>query len=91
MRTIVIVLTAPAKSAPPTISAEIVVDLLWAAALPGDRVEHIHARAGPDGFDVLFYHLGTDQIAATENIVRLCCRAVSGTGELSMWTVMHRW
>jgi hypothetical protein len=91
MKTIAIVLTAPEKSAPLAINAAVVVDLLWAATLPGDRVEHIHARAGPDGFDVLFYHLETDRTAATENIAQLCRRAVSGTGKLSMWTVMNRW
>ena len=41
----------------PAQEASEVVGILWAHARPGDALQHITARSGPDRIDLLFYLL----------------------------------
>lgn len=48
-------LTRPAGPAPREVDAHLIHDVLWALAPPGAGIEHIRARAGPDGIDLTFF------------------------------------
>jgi hypothetical protein len=42
-----VTLIAPEQARPPAVRPALVVDLVWAAAGPADRVEHVAALGGP--------------------------------------------
>ncbi|UNO41650.1 hypothetical protein [Streptomyces sp. MST-110588] len=55
MRLTLITLTGTGHPPPHGLQAPLLVDLLWAAATPADRVEHVSARAGPGHIDLGVY------------------------------------
>lgn len=76
-----------------TLSPEIVADILWAAAIPEDHLEHVRARCGPVGGDIdaaLFHKdageapsVGTDVVHVALN---LCRRAITVSPTLDGWS-----
>lgn len=76
-------------------SPETVVDVLWAAAIPTDRLEHIRARHGPapGTVDAVLFVLPTGAGPAgsagstTDVALRLCHRALAAAPSLSGWEV----
>jgi hypothetical protein len=65
---------------------QVLTDILWAASIPDDRVEHIRARAGPavGAIDVaLFFRSGTGPSIALA--LRLCDRAIHTSPALTGW------
>ena len=76
------------------ISPQLAVDILWAAVLPGDRLEHITARAGPRPSDIdlaLFHRTRSESEQATDvpdhPALRLCRRAIQRSPALTGWNV----
>lgn len=71
-----------------TPNPEIVADVLWAAAVPEDRLEHVRARPGPAGGDIhiaLFHNpVGCEPVA--DLALRLCRRAITTAPVLIGWT-----
>jgi hypothetical protein len=59
MDLIAVRLAAGAEARNRRLSPETVADVLWASALPGDRLEHVRARWGPapGTVDVVLFHL----------------------------------
>ncbi|GHJ45467.1 hypothetical protein Cs7R123_28090 [Catellatospora sp. TT07R-123] len=75
----------PPRGAPGLSPAE-VVDLLWLHAAPPDGVEHIHARAGPAGIDVVVFTVASGQDIADVIVAAVCGRAIRSAPVLSGWT-----
>lgn len=84
----------PGPNAPTsTLSVEIATDILWAAALPDDRLEHVRAQHSLDAdhIDVALFHShdGTeparDAEAGAKAALRLCHRAISTSPMLAGW------
>lgn len=48
-------LTSSTGPAPDDADAHLIHDVLWALAPPGAGIEHIRARAGPDGIDLTLF------------------------------------
>ena len=74
-----------------SLTPEIVVDILWSAAIPEDRLEHIRARhgPGPETVDLALFHTtdGPDSTAATAaTALCLCYRAIETAPALAGWT-----
>jgi hypothetical protein len=73
------------------LTPEIAVDILWSAAIPDDRLEHIRARhgPGPETVDLALFHTtdGPDSTAATTALC-LCYRAIETAPALAGWTAV---
>lgn len=86
-------LMPPATGPRHAVGAEVAVDLLWAAALPDDRLEHIRARPGPDTqIDLALFHRPTASAetaleTAAALSIRLCRRAIKTSPALAGWNV----
>jgi hypothetical protein len=90
MDLILIRLAATPAARQPDLSPEIVVDVLWANALPGDRLEHVRARQGSaaGSIDLVLFHRTAEQTGrdADEPALHLCLRAIGTAPALSGWT-----
>lgn len=85
-------LVAGAEARNRLLSPETLVDVLWAAALPGDRLEHVRARPGPlpGTLDAVLFHIPAGESAhgsTTEAALRLCRRALRAAPSLTGWSV----
>ncbi|MEZ0106326.1 hypothetical protein ABH920_000307 [Catenulispora sp. EB89] len=71
-----------------TPSPEIVADILWAAAVPADGLEHIRARHGPTptAIDLALFHIGSEAETVADIALRLCRRAIDAAPALAGWT-----
>jgi hypothetical protein len=69
------------------LNPEVALDILWAAATPDDRLEHIRARYGPtpDTIDLALFHRA-DPSSATAAALRVCGRAILRSPALAAWT-----
>lgn len=92
MELVLIRLTPPGAGVRRPVSPELATDILWAAALPTDRLEHIRARPAPRGpdIDLALFHRArstTEQEAeAAENLsLLLCRRAIDSSPALAGW------
>ncbi|MFF2745306.1 hypothetical protein ACFVVA_07170 [Kitasatospora sp. NPDC058048] len=77
-------LTLPADAAAPSgeaAAAEVQAGL-WACAGPGDGLEHVRARAVPDGIGLVLYVRAPDETAALARARGLLDRALARTGRL---------
>ena len=78
------------------LSPEVAVDILWAAATPEDRLEHIRARHGPtkNDIDIALFHKDMKAAVHSEPAVnaalRLCHRAISVAPVLGGWLAEFR-
>jgi hypothetical protein len=88
MQMVLVGLSPGPRAGAETSNPEIVTDILWAAAIPEDHLEHIRARHGPDGRDIhvaLFHdYIGCELVS--DIALRLCLRAVTGAPVLTGWT-----
>lgn len=77
-------LTVPADAAPSSgeAAAVEVQAALWACAGPGDGLEHVRARAVPDGVGLVLYVRAPDGTAARSRAQGLLDRALTATGRL---------
>jgi hypothetical protein len=66
---------------------ECVLDALWAAAAPDDRLEHITLLHGPGRFEVVMFHLTSSAERGEQAAIRLCARACAQAPLLQGWTV----
>ena len=89
---VLIRLTPPGAGAVHPVSPDTAVDILWAAALPGDRLEHIRARPGPHApdIDLALFHRSRPatkpEPESTEHTsLRLCRRAIQRSPTLTGW------
>ena len=83
-------LTAPVQHRAPDrqpTNPDIVADILWAAAIPGDRLEHVRARQGlvAGVVDVAVFHRPTTTPGEQEAL-HLCQRAIATAPVLAGWT-----
>ncbi|WP_412541594.1 hypothetical protein R8Z50_03260 [Longispora sp. K20-0274] len=73
---------------PPDLDAATVTALLWDTATTADRIEHVRARAGPDGIDILAFLDLTDPEEAHLRLRALVQRAIATTPRLRAWRVI---
>ena len=81
-------------AAPCRIDAIAVADILWANALPQDRLEHIKSGAGPDsgpagaGVDIVLFLHAEDLLTAGQCALAVCLRALGSSPELRNWDLV---
>jgi len=81
MHLVMVTLVAPDGSHP-QICPEVLVDLLWAHARPGDGIEHLRAATGPHGIDVSAFAMDVPGHAADHGLREVVSRAVRATPAL---------
>lgn len=72
-----------------TLSPEMAVDILWATAVPDDRLEHIRARYGPTPEHIavaMFLHEDATGPPPMDTALGLCHRAISTSQTFLGWT-----
>jgi hypothetical protein len=71
----------------------LVTDVIWANAVPADRLEYVHARAGPSPgtVDLVLFHRADDTdddeaVGGGTTALILCHRAIANSPSLRAWT-----
>ncbi|MGF1432190.1 hypothetical protein [Kitasatospora sp. LaBMicrA B282] len=80
-------LRRPRHPALPT--PQLVVDVIWANAVPADRLEYVHTRAGPLPASIdlaLFHRLDPRRPSIGATALALCQRAIANSPSLQAWT-----
>lgn len=84
----VLVRIAPDPSAHiKVLNTQIATDILWAAAIPEDRLEHVRARPGPlaGDIDIAVFHKESGAETDTAVALGLCRRAIGSAPVLAGW------
>jgi hypothetical protein len=63
-------------------------DLIHAQARPENRIEHVRARAGPHGVDILAFMEGNDPLVATEVLRDLVNELIRSNSLLRLWRIV---
>ncbi|MFJ9939525.1 hypothetical protein [Streptomyces erythrochromogenes] len=59
--------------------------LLWGAARPGERLEHISMRSGPHGVDLGLFTVATPGTSAAEAALAICRRVLALPSPFHGW------
>ncbi|MGN5385930.1 hypothetical protein [Streptomyces sp. JL7001] len=59
--------------------------LLWGAARPGERLEHISVRSGPHGVDLGLFTVATPGTTAAEAALAICRRTLAPPSPFHGW------
>ncbi|MEW2585203.1 hypothetical protein [Streptomyces virginiae] len=59
--------------------------LLWGAARPEERLEHISVRSGPHGVDLGLFTVATPATTAAETALAICRRALAPPSPFHGW------
>jgi hypothetical protein len=60
-------------------------ELLWGAARPAERLEHISVRSGPHGVDLGLFTVATPGTTAAEAALAICRRALATPSPFHGW------
>ncbi|WP_405009834.1 hypothetical protein [Kitasatospora sp. NBC_01539] len=80
-------LVADWRAASTHVAPALVTDILWAAARPGDGLEHVHALTMPGRMELTFFHCAPSLEKALGSAGRLCRRALDSSPALSHWRI----
>ncbi len=85
-----LVMTLMFLSAPPdhpfrSIDRNLVTDVIWATAVPGDRLEHVYARSAEGRLDIALFLLAVGAEEAASAGDRIIRTALAGTPALAGW------
>ncbi|MFC4045706.1 hypothetical protein ACFO1B_45465 [Dactylosporangium siamense] len=61
---------------------DLIAELLWLQVLQADRIEHIRARAGPEGFRVALFVNAESATEAQTAVQHFCRRAITNNPQL---------
>ncbi|WP_230210328.1 hypothetical protein [Streptomyces kaniharaensis] len=64
-----------------------IVDLLWAAAAPGERLEHVSVQVNPRGIRLGMFAVATPELTARAAALAICRRALATSPPLSGWRI----
>ncbi|MFE5584081.1 hypothetical protein [Kitasatospora sp. NPDC056531] len=64
-----------------------IIDLLWAAAGPGERLEHVSAQVGPQDIRLGLFTVATPELTAGAAALAICRRALAISPPLSGWRI----
>ncbi|MEU4217934.1 hypothetical protein [Actinoplanes sp. NPDC026623] len=78
---------APLASAGPMEPTEMR-DLVYTNAAPEDGIEHVRARHGPHGIDIVAFLDGDDAAAAADRLRGLVEKTIHATAALRNWHVI---
>ncbi|GIF96876.1 hypothetical protein [Catellatospora citrea] len=87
MQLFAFVVAAPTEGTT-TLSAEVLLDILYAHALPADRLEHVRVRAGPGRFDVTLFLAAADPVSSAASADAIFGRALRASPLLCDWFVI---
>lgn len=79
---------APHRGPAAVVDAELLVDAVWAAAERGDSIEHVTARATPDGFEVGVFLLAATGLDGRATAYALIARVLATSPMLRHWTIV---
>ncbi|MEU4622028.1 hypothetical protein AB0G04_18895 [Actinoplanes sp. NPDC023801] len=79
---------APRHDAAAGVDAAALVDATWAAVRPGDPVEHVVARAVPDGFEVGVFLQSADIPAGRDTARALMSRVLANSPTMRQWRIV---
>ncbi|MFI9362325.1 hypothetical protein ACIG5E_14920 [Kitasatospora sp. NPDC053057] len=64
-----------------------IIDLLWAAAAPGERLEHVSVQVRPHGIRLGMFTVATPGLTARAAALAICRRALAISPPLSGWRI----
>ncbi|MFH8385945.1 hypothetical protein ACH4E7_34345 [Kitasatospora sp. NPDC018058] len=64
-----------------------IIDLLWAAAAPGERLEHVSVQARPHDIRLGMFTVATPGLTARAAALAICRRALAISPPLSGWRI----
>ncbi|SDZ35341.1 hypothetical protein SAMN05421504_113101 [Amycolatopsis xylanica] len=70
-------------------TADVVVDLLWALAEPDSGLEHVRAATSPGRVDVILFSIAENALSAAEAGARLCELATTTAPQFEGWRIVH--
>ena len=70
-----------------SLTEQVTCDLIWLHVTPADRVEHIRVQASTRGFEVVWFMLGDDPLAARTKARLICRTAIVNTPALLGWKI----
>jgi hypothetical protein len=73
------------KAQPERVTADVLTDLFWAHATPGDRLEHVHARM-EFGLIHITLFMRAPSPAHAEAAARLLCQRILAVQLMSGWS-----
>ncbi|MFD6968568.1 hypothetical protein [Streptomyces sp. NPDC059979] len=80
-------LVTPADRAAKRLESAVVTDIVWAAAVPDDNLEHVHAKAAAGRIDLTFFHRTNSLAEALSAAGEICRRALNSSPSLSQWRI----
>jgi hypothetical protein len=79
---------SPRHDAAAGIDAATLVDATWAAVRTADSVEHVVARAVPDGFEVGVFLQSADTSAGRDTARALLVRVLTNSPAMRQWRIV---
>lgn len=73
------------EAADRSLPAGVAVDLLWAAARPEDRLEHVYCEPADGRLDFVFFVRSLSVAAACDAVAAICRRATATAPALRGW------
>ncbi|MER5400516.1 hypothetical protein [Streptomyces sp. NPDC002599] len=69
------------------LESAVVTDIVWAAAMPGDDLEHVHAKTTSGRIDLTFFHQTSSPDGALFAAAEICRRALNSSPTLANWRI----
>lgn len=80
-------LVTATDSAAEKLESAVVTDIVWAAAMPADDLEHVHAKSASGRIDLTFFHRTSSLADALSAAGEICRRALNSSPSLSQWRI----
>lgn len=64
-----------------------VTDIVWAAAVPSDDLEHVHAKTASGLIELTFFHRTSTLDGALSAAAEICRRALNSSPTLTQWRI----
>ncbi|MCM1971334.1 hypothetical protein [Streptomyces sp. G1] len=69
------------------LESAVVTDIVWAAAMPADDLEHVHAKTASGRIELTFFHRTGNLADALTAAGEICRRALNSSPTLAQWRI----
>ncbi|MCP3758868.1 hypothetical protein [Streptomyces sp. TBY4] len=69
------------------LESAVVTDIVWAAAVPADDLEHVHAKTTSGRIELTFFHRTSTLDGALSAAAEICRRALNSSPTLAQWRI----